>query len=210
MGRVATSLATVLAAAALVALSCSCGPWDPPLDVPGEDFARPGLNGVHIEYFKSGKPHLESEYKDGWKHGVETRYWTSGAVMSRGAFLMGKEHGEWQEWYSNGQLRSQMTIRDGKPFGPRTFWHESGAVSTKIEARTRDDGSKYLVQFGWHPNGDRMLEGELNDERGSRRKGIWKVWHERGARDSSASGFYGEDMFKALRPLTEEEWAKEL
>lgn len=215
-GIVVATLAGVVAYIAIAFLALvvliAVNGWhiDRPLPGPGEDFARPGLNGLHTDYYSSGKPYFESQYKDGWKHGMETRKWESGAIMHQGPFVMGKQHGEWKYFYYDGQLRSQITFKDDEPYGPRTFWHESGDVATKIEWRTRSDGSKYLVQFGWYPNGDRMLEGELKDEWGSRRMGVWKVWHEGGVRDMSASGYYGENMFKALRPLTEEEWERNL
>ena len=165
---------------------------------------------MHIEYYESGEPHLESEYKDGWKHGLEIRKWESGATMHRGSYVMGKQQGEWQNWFSNGQLRSQITYRDGEPFGPRTLWHESGAVDTKLEERTREDGSKYLVQFGWHPNGQRSVEGQLYDEIGLSAEGIWRVWSERGNRDLEASGVFVHGSIRKVRALTEEEWATSL
>jgi hypothetical protein len=71
------------------------------------------LTGKVTGKFYSGKPRLETHYKDGKKDGSSTSWFETGKVRMQSSYKDGKRDGRWVKWNANGQIQFQKIYKNG-------------------------------------------------------------------------------------------------
>jgi antitoxin component YwqK of YwqJK toxin-antitoxin module len=141
-------------------------------------------NGLHTEYYKSGKKKSEINYKDGKKEGLGTWWHESGEKWKETTFSDGKSNGLFTEWSENGQKYKEGNLKDGQQNGLWTTWRDDGQRWEEVNFK---NGIKHGLLTEWYKNGKKR--GESNFKYGNK-DGLEKEWYESGKK--KFEGVYGE------------------
>ncbi|MEX0643490.1 MAG: toxin-antitoxin system YwqK family antitoxin [Pirellulales bacterium] len=103
--------------------------------------------------------------------GVYREYYNSGKPFVEGEFRRGRQNGEWTYWYENGQVNRKATYKNGQPDGT---WDVFRADGTLLAKRSFQDGQRHGDWIKYDETGKQSLEEEHYDK--SKADGIWKTW----------------------------------
>ena len=86
-------------------------PADPRLHLLPDRMDR--AEGIAVMWYKNGKKHSETPYKDGMRDGRQVSWHKDGKKKSEVTYVRGKKHGVEIEWDSNGR-KTETTYERGK------------------------------------------------------------------------------------------------
>ncbi|NLF42087.1 MAG: toxin-antitoxin system YwqK family antitoxin [Bacteroidales bacterium] len=84
-------------------------------------------------YFKSGKKHMEGNYKNNKREGKWTSWYDNGVIWSEGYYKDGLGHGERKAYYPNGKLRFQGMMENDKEVGVWQYYDENGSMVKEVD-----------------------------------------------------------------------------
>ena len=111
-------------------------------------------DGIHKEWYESGKILLEETYKLGDKNfnGFYRKYWfENGQLMGQGSYT-----GEYIEYYDNGKIAKKGNLMNGKLVGThKTYYGSNGKLMIEIDKKNN-------IMKMWDKKGNLIYEGEYD------------------------------------------------
>jgi antitoxin component YwqK of YwqJK toxin-antitoxin module len=132
-------------------------------------------DGKYREYYPSGKPFVEGQFKEGRQTGDWTYYYDNGQVNRKSTYADGKLDGAWEIHREDGSLQSKRGFKDGVRDGEWITYDSTGKqpISEEHYANGKEDG----VWKVWYPNG--KLKQQATFKTG-KRDGTSAEWNDKG------------------------------
>ena len=108
-------------------------------------------DGKYREYYPTGKPFIEGQFKAGRQTGDWTYYFENGQVNRKATYVDGKPNGSWEVHRDDGTLAAKRGFKDGVRDGEWITYDSTGKQPLAEEhyASGEQDG----VWKVWFPNG---------------------------------------------------------
>ncbi len=138
-------------------------------------------DGLHEQYWPSGKVLVAERFLHGKPHGTTTRYREDGVKRLESEFADGAQHGPSTIWDASGTKRFTAIYERGLPNGPFFAWDASGRVTDegsvahgdgafvdvddegRVTRRGTLHNGKWEGPFtDYYPSGARRVEGRLS------------------------------------------------
>jgi len=149
-------------------------------------------DGIVKEYFESGAPLAEYNYKGGKLEGTSKGYYENGTLRGEWNYKNGKLDGKMKYYYGNGNLNYETNYKDDKKNGVSKHYDETGKLN--YEFNFKDD--KYDgVTKSYYESGE--LSGEYNYKDG-KREGVSKAYYKSGKLKSVETYENGQKINKHL------------
>ena len=120
-------------------------------------------HGPYKKWHENGQPAEEGIYKDKKQHGKRVIWDDAGRIKSEEYFIEGKLHGQQIEYHKNGKVFKQYTAIKGLAQGQYAEWHDDG--QKKALEGNYNNGRKDGEWLGWHPTGEKALEGAFDADK---------------------------------------------
>lgn len=89
-------------------------------------------NGISIQYYKNGKPMLETNYLEGEQHGTAKKYYKSGKIYRETPYHNGLIDGVVKKYYDGGELMSESPFKNGyQIFGLKEYTETGQEIKRK-------------------------------------------------------------------------------
>jgi antitoxin component YwqK of YwqJK toxin-antitoxin module len=132
-------------------------------------------DGKYREYYPSGKPFIEGQFKEGRQVGDWTYYFENGQVNRKATFTDGKTNGSWEIHREDGTLSAKRGFKDGVRDGDWITYDSTGKqpLSEEHYANGKEDG----VWKVWYPNGKLKQQATFKN---GKREGTSAEWNDKG------------------------------
>jgi antitoxin component YwqK of YwqJK toxin-antitoxin module len=132
-------------------------------------------DGKYREYYPSGKPFIEGQFKEGRQVGDWTYYFENGQVNRKSTYNDGKPNGSWEVHREDGTLSAKRGFKDGVRDGDWITYDSTGKqpISEEHYVSGKEDGDWKV----WYPNGKLKQQATFKN---GKREGTSAEWNDKG------------------------------
>lgn len=138
-------------------------------------------DGVHNEYYPSGKVQYERNYKNGFRDGLSKKFYEDGTLGSEAVYVAGKKQGILKEYYPNGTLSRITTYKDDLLNGMLIQYNRNGIIDHENMWKNGEPTSETRKSYKYYADKSLKYETFYNHVDGSSTaEGFTKKYYENG------------------------------